>query len=164
MLAAMIKVINAAEPNLPIDDVSTMEEQIDRTILLDRLLATLTVLFALLAVALSTVGLYGVMTFTVLARTREIGIRMALGASQFRVLGLVLRDSATLIVTGIALGLPGAIVVSRLVKSFVYGLATTNSPIYLGLSTVLAAVTLAAACFPARRAASADPMQALRYE
>ena len=164
VIAALRREIRTLDPNIPAPNVTTMEEQLNRTIALDRLLATLTALFGLLAVALAAVGLYGVMAFTVAARTREIGIRMALGASHARVLGQVMGESAALTLIGIALGVPAALLASRAVGSFLYGLSATDPWTYAFLSAVLAGIALSAAWIPARRAARVDPMVALRYE
>ena len=164
VISALIREIHQLDPNVPAFNVTTMAEQLNRTIALDRLLATLTALFGLLAVALAAVGLYGVMAFTVAARTREIGIRMALGASHARVLGQVMGESAALTLIGIAFGVPAALSASRAVRSFLYGLSATDPWTYALLSALLAGTALSAAWIPARRAARVDPMVALRYE
>jgi len=164
VIAALRREIHTLDPNRPVLNVTTMAEQLNRSIALDRLLATLTALFGLLAVALAAVGLYGVMAFTVAARTREIGIRMALGASHARVLGQVMAESAAITVLGIALGVPVALWASRAVGSFLYGLSATDPWTYALVSAVLAGIALSAAWIPARRAARVDPMVALRYE
>jgi ABC-type antimicrobial peptide transport system permease subunit len=164
MIAALRREIHTLDPNLPVLNVTTMAEQLNRTIALDRLMAALTALFGLLAVVVAAVGLYGVMAFAVAARTREIGIRMALGAGQARVLGQVMGESAVLTVIGIALGVPGALWASRALGSFLYGLSATDPWTYGLLAAVLAGIALSAAWIPARRAAVVDPMVALRYE
>jgi predicted permease len=164
VISALIREVHALDPNLPAFNVTTMAEQLNRTIALDRLMATLTALFGLLAVALAAVGLYGVMAFTVAARTREIGIRMALGASHARVLGQVMGESAALTLIGITLGVPATQWASRAVGSFLYGLSATDPWTYAILAAALAAIALSAAWIPARRAARVDPMVALRYE
>jgi predicted permease len=164
VIAALMREIHALDPNLPAVDVTTMAAQLNRTIALDRLMAALTALFGLLAVVLAAVGLYGVMAFAVSARTREIGIRMALGAGQARVLTQVMRESAALTSIGIALGVPGALWASRGIGSFLYGLSAADPWTYVALAVVLAIIALGAAWIPARRAAQMDPMVALRYE
>src|SRR5438034_1188644 len=163
-MAALMREIHTLDPNLPVSNVTTMAAQLNRTIALDRLMAVLTALFGLLAVVLAAVGLYGVMAFAVAARTREIGIRMALGAGQARVLGLVMGEGAALTAIGIALGVPGAVWASRAVGSFLYGLSATDPWTYAALAALLAGIALGAAWIPARRAAMVDPMVALRYE
>ena len=164
VISALTRAIHDLDPNVPGYNVTTMAAQLDSSIALDRLMATLTALFGLLAVVLAAVGLYGVMAFTVAARTREIGIRMALGAGRARVLGQVMGESAVLTALGIALGIPGALLASRGVGSFLYGLSATDPWTYAVLAIVLAGIALSAAWIPARRAADVDPMVALRYE
>jgi predicted permease len=164
VISALIREINALDPKIVPDQVATIAAQIDQTIALDRLMATLTALFGLLAVVLSAVGLYGVMSFAVAARTREIGIRMALGAGQARVLGQVLGESAVLTAIGLVLGVTGALWASCAVGSFLYGLSATDPWTYAALAMVLAGIALSAAWIPARRATLVDPMIALRYE
>jgi predicted permease len=164
VISALIREVQALDANLPVGNVTTMSAQIDRLIALDRLMATLTALFGLLAVVLAAVGLYGVMAFAVAARTREIGIRMALGAGRARVLGQVMSESAVLTMTGLALGVPGALWASRAVGSFLYGLSATDPWTYTVLAIVLAGIALSAAWIPAQRAAGVDSMVALRYE
>jgi predicted permease len=164
VISALTREIHTLDPNLPAFNVTTMAAQLNRTIALDRLMATLTALFGLLAVALAAVGLYGVMAFAVAARTREIGIRMALGAGHARVLWQVMGESAALTAIGIALGVPGALWASRGVQSFLYGLSATDPWTYAVLALALAGTALTAAWIPARRAAQVDPAIALRYE
>jgi predicted permease len=164
VISALIRESHALDPNMPVFNATTMEAQLDRTIGLDRLMAALTALFGFVAVMLAAIGLYGVMAFAVSARTREIGIRMALGAGQARVLRQVMRKSAVLTIVGIALGVPGALWASRGVGSFLYGLSATDPWTYAVLAFVLAGVALSAAWIPARRAAQVDPLAALRYE
>jgi putative ABC transport system permease protein len=163
-ISALMREVRSLDRNVLVRDATTMAAQIDRSIALDRLMASLTALFGLLAVVLAAVGLYGVMAFTVAARTREIGIRMALGADRARVLGQVLRESAVLTMMGITLGLLGALWASRAVGSFLYGLSATDPWTYAVLAIVLGGIALSAAWIPARRAADVDPMVALRYE
>ena len=163
VIAALIREVHTLDPNLPVN-VTTMATQLNRTIALDRLMAMLTSLFGLLAVVVAAVGLYGVMAFSVAARTREIGIRMALGAGRGRLLGQVLGESAVLTAIGILLGLPMALWASRAVGSFLYGLSATDPWTYAAVAMVMSAVTLTAAWIPARRASMVDPMVALRYE
>ena len=162
--ATVRQVVQRLDPNLPIFDMKTMEAQVDESLFLERLVASLSMLFGALATALAAVGLYGVMSYTVSRRTREIGIRMALGAARTSVMWMVLREVATMAAAGIVLGLPVAIGVSRFVQSQLYGLSPTD-PLTLALSTViLSSVAMFAGYVPARRATRVDPMQALRYE
>jgi predicted permease len=161
---ALLRRMHATDPNLPEYEVTTMSAQFNQTIVLDRLMATLTALFGVLAVVLAAVGLYGVMTFAVAARTREIGIRMALGAGQSQVVGRMMAEIVALVALGIALGVPAALWAGRLVASFLFGVSATDAATYVGLGVVLAVVALSAAWIPARRAALVDPMVVLRYE
>jgi ABC-type antimicrobial peptide transport system permease subunit len=128
------------------------------------MLAALSGLFGLLATTLAAVGLYGVMAYMVARRTREIGIRIALGAERGRVLGLVLREVAVLLAVGIALGLPGAVGIGRLASAQLFGLSPMD-PVSLGMAAgVLTLVGLGAGYLPARRAAATEPLAALRTE
>ena len=158
------QVVQRLDPNLPIFDMKTMEAQVDESLFIERLVASLSLLFGALATVLAAVGLYGVMSYTVSRRTREIGIRMALGAARTSVLWMVLREVATMAAAGIVLGLPVAIGLSRFVQSQLYGLSPTD-PMTLAVATViLGSVAMFAGYVPARRATRVDPMLALRYE
>jgi predicted permease len=164
MPATVRQVVQRLDPNLPIFDMKTMESQVDESLFLERLVASLSLLFGALATVLAAVGLYGVMSYTVSRRTREIGIRMALGAARTSVLWMVLREVAVMAAAGIVLGVPVAIGLSRFVQSQLYGLSPTD-PATLGLATViLGSVAMLAGYVPARRATRVDPMLALRYE
>jgi predicted permease len=163
-IAGVTREIRAFDRNLAMYNVTTMDAQIDDSLSLDRLMAMLTGLFGALAVTLAAMGLYGVMAFMVAARTREIGIRMALGADRARVLFQVLRESAVLALFGIAIGVPAALWASRAIASQLYGLRATDPLTYTAIAIALAAVALIAAWIPARRASNVDPIVALRYE
>jgi len=120
--------------------------------------------FALLALFVASIGLYGVMSYLVGQRTREFGVRMAIGASRAAVLRLVLEEAARLVAIGIALGLIGAALLARLIASLLFNVAPFDAATLAAVSILLAAVALAASYIPARRAAQADPMDSLRYE
>jgi predicted permease len=142
----------------------TLSDQVDSTLASERLLATLCAVFGALALLLASVGLYGVLSYAVAQRTQEIGIRMALGATARDVLWLVLRQSLTVVLIGIAFGFALALVCTRLVSSFLYGLSPTD-PGAIALATLLLLLVALAACYlPARRATKVDPMIALRHE
>jgi predicted permease len=164
VLPAIRRAVASLDPNLPIRDLRTMEEQIDRNLSNERLLSIMTSGFAGLATLLAAIGLYGVLAYNVARRTREIGIRVALGASSAHVRGLVVREVALLLGIGTALGLGAAAAASRLIQSVLYGTTTWDPFVYLSAAAALGIVALAAAYVPARRATSVDPMVALRYE
>ncbi|HEX8117110.1 MAG TPA: FtsX-like permease family protein, partial [Pyrinomonadaceae bacterium] len=140
------------------------KDEVDASILRERLMATLSGAFGLLALLLACVGLYGVMSYGVAGRTNEIGIRMALGASRRDVLRLVLREAALLVGVGVGVGLPAALLAARLATGLLYGV-TPADPVSVSLAVLLLAAVAALACYiPARRATKVDPMVALRYE
>ncbi len=152
------------DANIPIYNPRTLDHQIDRSLLNDRLIATLSTSFGVLATLLAVIGLYGVMAYTVARRTREIGVRMALGAVQGDVVWLVMREVMTLVGTGIVLGLIAAWGLSRVVSSQLFGVAATDPLTIAGAAGALAAVALVAGYVPARRATRVNPVLALRYE
>jgi ABC-type antimicrobial peptide transport system permease subunit len=141
-----------------------MEAQIDTRMSSERLLSRLTGLFGGLATLLAAIGLYGVLAYSVARRTREIGIRIALGAKATHVRGLVVRDVAVMLVCGTALGLAAAGLVSRSLRGMLFNVQPLDVPLYVGAVVALAAVAIAAAYLPARRATTVDPLIALRYE
>jgi predicted permease len=152
------------DANVPIYAMRTMDEQIGNSLSTERMIASLSSVFGFVATVLAIIGLYGVMSYSVAQRTREIGIRMALGAEQRKVIGMVMREVAALIAIGVAVGVPAAVVLTRVVKSQLYGLEA-HDPWTLGLATgLLAMVACAAGYVPALRASRVDPMRALRYE
>jgi predicted permease len=152
------------DANVPIYAMRTMDEQISNSLSTERMIASLSTVFGFVATVLAIVGLYGVMSYSVAQRTREIGIRMALGAEQGKVIGIVMREVVTLIAIGVGVGVPAALVLTRVVKGQLYGLEA-HDPWTLGLATgLLAMVACAAGYVPALRASRVDPMKALRYE
>jgi len=156
--------VRELDPNLPIYDMRTTETQISNSLTTERMIASLTTVFGLLATVLATIGLYGVMAYTVAQRTREIGIRMALGAEQGNVVWMVMRDVLLLIAIGVGVGVPTALALTYVVRSQLYGLSA-HDPQTLALATgALGLVAGAAGCIPALRASRLDPMVALRYE
>jgi predicted lysophospholipase L1 biosynthesis ABC-type transport system permease subunit len=154
------------DPDLPVFDVRTMQEHLTRgrAMIFTRLGAAFAVAFGLLALALAAVGVYGVVSYSVTQRTREIGIRMALGARLAAVLGLVVRQGAGLAVVGIAVGLLAAFGVGRVLGSLLYGVRPSDPLILGGVALLLGFVALGASYLPARRAARVDPLLALRSE
>jgi putative ABC transport system permease protein len=162
--ASVRQTIQSLEPNLPVANVRPLSELIGNSLYAARMGAVLISVFGLLALLLAGIGLYGVMAYAVAERTREIGIRMALGARAGDVLRLVLGEATVLMAVGAALGLLGALAATRLLKSFLYEISTTDMTTFGVTTIVLAAVALFAGFIPARRAAKVDPMIALRYE
>jgi predicted permease len=164
LISTLRKETAAAVSGLALFEPRTVEDHLDQSVASDRLLAVLCCAFGLLAALLAGIGLYGVMAWNVARRTREIGIRMALGAPRSGVLRMVQRESAVLAVAGIALGLPLALALSRLVESLRFGLNANDPLVYASAALLLLAVALAAGFLPARKAARTDPLVALRYE
>ena len=149
---------------MPITNVTTLNEQVDRTLTNQRLVAELSTFFGLLAVFLSCIGIYGLMSYVVTRRTSEIGIRMALGAARSNVGWLIMREILLLVAAGIAVGIPVTLAGSRMVANMLYGFGGTDPISLAGAVLLLLLVTVVAGYFPARRASKIDPMVALRYE
>jgi len=149
---------------LPLFDVKTESEQIDRLLFQERLVARLAGFFGLLALVLACVGLYGLLSYEVSQRTREIGIRLALGAHPGSVLKLVLRQGIILAIVGAAVGIGVALGVTRYLTSMLYDVHANDPITMIGVAVLLTIVALAACYIPARRAMRVDPMVALRYE
>jgi len=152
------------DANLPLVRIITQKAQTEGTLQNERSLSTLSTFFGVLALLLACLGLYGIAAYSVAARTREVGIRMALGARPDDVHRMVIRQGMRLALTGVVVGLAGAFVVSRVLASLLFGISGTDSLIYAGVSVLLVLVALGACYIPARRAARVDPMVALRYE
>jgi predicted permease len=156
--------IRSVDPNLAVWDVLTLSEAVDRSLGQEKLLAKLASFFGALALLLASIGLYGVMAYSVARRTNEIGIRMALGAQPSAVLGMVLRESVVVVGLGLMAGIPAALACGRLIESQLYGLAANDPITIVGASAALLAVALGSSWLPARRAALLDPLTALREE
>jgi predicted permease len=163
-LGALRSVMKTIDPNLPLEKLETLPQQVRENVYLDRMISTLTVAFALLATILAAIGLYGVLAYSVAQRTREIGVRMALGADAGSVRGLVLRQVGVMTAVGGAIGIAGAIGLGRAAQSLLYELQGYNPVVIVASAAVLSMVALAAGLLPAIRASRIDPMQALRYE
>jgi ABC-type antimicrobial peptide transport system permease subunit len=145
-------------------NVRTQEQQINNNLQQERMFAGMTSGFALLALSLALVGIYGIMSYTVAQRTNEIGIRLALGARRRQVRSMVLREAAWLSVAGVLCGLAIALALGRLVRSMLYGLQPADPASLIGAAGLLIAVALTAGWMPAMRASSVEPMEALRHE
>jgi predicted permease len=156
--------VRELDSGVPIYAMRTTEEQLSNSLSAERLIASLSAVFGFLATLLATIGLYGVMAYTVARRTREIGIRMALGAAQGNVVWMVMKEVLVLVGMGVGVGLPAALALTRLVRSQLFGIAP-NDPSTLVMAAVgLAVVACAAGYIPALRASRVDPILALRYE
>ena len=166
-VGAIRQAVREVEPNVPLNNIKTQIEQADETLSMERLFAKLMSLFGLLAQQLASIGLYGVLAYSVSRRTHEIGIRMALGADRGRMLAMILRQGMILTLIGVALGLAGAYVLTRYLgtlNSMLFGVQPRD-PLTFGVTAALLTIVALVACFvPARRATKVDPMVALRYE
>jgi len=163
-VAAMRAILRNADPTMPAATFRTFDEQIDRSLNNERMLAALSSSFGTLALLLSMVGLYGVMSFMVTQRTREIGIRLALGATRVSTVWLVLRDALVMIATGTAIALFCVLGLGRLVESQLYEVKPTDPVTIFAATLVLCLTALGAALIPARRASAVNPTDALRFE
>ena len=164
LLRTLPAVLAKLDPNLPLENLKTLPQQVKENVFLDRMVSTLAAAFAALATLLAAVGLYGVLAYTVAQRTREIGVRMALGAHGGQVRGLIVRQVGRMTLVGGVVGIAGALALGKAAQSLLFGLQG-NDPGVLALSTLLlAAVAFGAGYIPALRASRVHPMQALRYE
>ncbi len=164
MIQPVRREIAALDPNLAISNTETMEGHLDKALLIPRVCAVLLGTFGIVGLMLATLGLYGVMSYSVQRRTREIGIRMALGARSGSVLTLVARQGLALAGAGVAIGLALALLVSRFAASLLYGIGTTDLMTFTVVPALLLSIAVMAVLLPARRAARTDPLVALRYE
>lgn len=160
----VLDAVKAINGRLPVYSVKTLSNQLDDSLVQERLVASLSELFGLLALLLTCIGLYGLMAYTIQRRTVEIGIRMALGARRGRIVHMVLRETMLLIACGLALGLPVAALASRLLAGQLFGLKPMDPITFSAACVMMVIVGITATCLPARRAASIDPMLALRTE
>jgi predicted permease len=154
----------AADPAVPLYGMRTLNAQIGETLSTERMLATVSTILGALAIVLAMVGLYSVLANAVAQRTREIGIRMALGAARTQVIGMVMRDTLRMVFVGVLVGIPVSLAASRWIASFLYGIKSQDPLTYIAIATLVVAAGLAAAYGPSRRASRVDPMVVLRYD
>ena len=164
LVAAVRGAVRSTDVRLTVPSVRTLAELTTAELRQERMFAALSTLFAILGLGLSCVGLYGVTADSVERRTREIGVRVALGASRTRIIALMLRETLTTVAVGLAIGVPAAVAVAPLAKSFLFGLAPTSSGAMAAAAVALASAATTAAVVPAWRARRIDPAVALRRE
>jgi putative ABC transport system permease protein len=164
LAAAVRKEVQAIDQDQPVAAVRTMDEWVNTSVAAPRYRTALLGLFALLALVLASTGIYGVMSYKVAQRTHEIGVRMALGARRFDVLRMVVRQGMLMVILGVGLGVAGAIALTRLMSTLLFGVTAKDPVTFVAVSTLLTLVALVACYIPARRATKVDPLVALRYE
>jgi ABC-type antimicrobial peptide transport system permease subunit len=164
IIPAVRQQVHQIDDNLPLVDIKTLTEQIDQSLMSERLLTTLSSLFASLALALACVGLYGTLAYAVSQRTNEIGIRMALGARRSNVLSLILWEGSKLALIGVVLGAGMALGLTRFMRTLLFDVSPTDAVTFAGAGLLLTIVALTACTIPAYSAASIDPVRALRSE
>jgi len=164
LASSIRRIVASVDPGLPVVGLRSMDEVFDDALARPRFLAELLVIFAAVALALAAVGTYGVLAYSVAERRREIGIRMALGASEGGVLTLVLRQGMLLAGIGLLVGLAGALAVTRVVSSLLFGVQPTDPATFAAVGLFMLAVALVACLVPARRATRVDPLVALRLD
>jgi predicted permease len=152
------------DPNVPVYDIKTMDQRLSESLARRRFAMFALGLFAAVAALLAAIGIYGVMSYTVAQRTREIGIRVALGATQTSVLKLMVTQGMSLAAIGVGIGLAGALLITRAMSSLLFGVTATDPVTFVVIGLFLAGVALVACYIPARRATKVDPMVALRYQ
>jgi predicted permease len=164
LASAVRREVQDIDPTLPVSRVRLMEEVLSSAQSRPRFLTLLLTLFSGIALIIATVGIYGVISYSVARRSKEFGLRMALGARPTNILGLVLKQGVLLTGIGVVVGLIAALILTRLMASLLFGVTSTDAITYLGVSALLAAVAIFATYIPARRATQVDPIKALRYE
>jgi ABC-type antimicrobial peptide transport system permease subunit len=156
--------VQSVNPELPVYGAKTLDDAVSASLEQRRFSMDIVAAFATTALLLAALGIYGVISYIVSERTRDIGIRLALGAQRGKIMGMVLRQGLGLAMAGAALGLVGSVIVSHLMAGLLYGVSPTDLLTFAGVTLVLTAVALAACYIPARRAMRVDPLVALRYE
>jgi len=163
-MPALRRLVAAIDPEVPLASTRTLEQLVDESVARPRFRTTLLVLFAVVALALAAVGIYGVMMYSVSQRAREMGIRMALGARPADVRNMVIADGLRLALVGVAIGIVGALMLTQVMRTLLFGVSTTDPATFIGVALLLIAVALSACWLPARRATQSDPILALRSE
>jgi putative ABC transport system permease protein len=163
-LQSATREVRSMDPELPVFGVKTMDDYISGSVAAPRFNTTLLSIFAAVALVLTVIGLYGVMSYSVAQRTNEIGIRMALGAQTRDVLKLIVKQGLRLVLIGLGLGMAGALALTRLLSSLLFGVGTKDPTTFVAIAALLALVALLACYVPAWRATKVDPLVALRYE
>ena len=164
LLPGVVRVIKSIDPDLPTYQVQSLEQAVNRSLWRPRMQGQVIGLFAVLALVLASVGIYGVVSYAVAQRTRELGVRMALGASRGQVVGMVVRQGALLAVIGVGAGLAGAFALTRVLATLLFGVEVTDATVFVGIPVLLGVVAVAASWLPALRAARIDPLVAMRAE
>jgi predicted permease len=164
LVGSVARTVARLDPNLPVEDLRTLREQVRQNVFLERFITVLSTAFAVLATLLAAIGLYGVLAYTLAQRTREIGLRMALGAAPGRILGMVLGQTGRMTMAGAAIGLLASIGLGRAAQSLLFEMKGSDPVVLVGAAVLLALVAMVAGFLPARRAARIDPIRALHYE
>src|SRR6185436_10298896 len=164
MVPSLRAAVLAIDKNMAIYNIKTMEKVVSDSIAQPRFNMVLLAIFAGLALILASVGIYGVMSYSVTQRTQELGVRMALGAQRRDIFSLVLKQGIILALIGVAIGLAGAIGLSKALASVLYGISATDPVTFILVAVIMVAVALVACFFPARKATKVDPLTAMRYE
>ena len=164
LVGAVRNEVLAIDNNQPIYEVKTLAQRVNEVSAVSRSLMVLFTAFALLAVVLGAVGIYGIVSYSVTQRTHEIGIRMALGARAGNVLSLIMKNGLALVLTGIAIGIAGALALTRFLTTLLFGVTPTDSVTFVVVAIIFFVIAMIASLIPALRATRVDPLEALRYE